>query len=71
MQLHAEEAVSTHINLLTRIFIRKKTIKRPFVGISDKETQRILTPSTNHQNWYYSGKSADMMRVIKSLAWLK
>jgi penicillin-binding protein 1A len=43
MQLHAEEAVSAHMANLQEEFIQAKRIKRSFVGISDKETQRILT----------------------------
>jgi penicillin-binding protein 1A len=50
MQLHAEEAVSAHMaNLQEEFFIQAK-IKRPFVGISDKETQRILTNAMKASN---------------------
>lgn len=44
MQLHAEEAVTKHMeNLQEQFFIESKTNKNaPFVNISDSETQRIL-----------------------------
>jgi penicillin-binding protein 1A len=43
MQLHAEEAVSAHMANLQEEYSGKKRIKRSICGISDKETQRILT----------------------------
>jgi penicillin-binding protein 1A len=44
MQLHAEEAVSKHMeNLQEEFFIQSKTNKNaPFVNISETETQRIM-----------------------------
>ena len=60
MQLHAEAAVSAHLaNLQEEFFIQAKTNKNaPFVNISDKETQRILTQAM---------KSSNRWSVLKSL----
>ena len=61
MQLHAEEAVSAHMaNLQEEFFIQAKNNKNaPFVGISDKETQRILTQAMKSSNRWAVLKSAD------------
>jgi penicillin-binding protein 1A len=61
MQLHAEEAVSAHMaNLQEEFFIQaKKNKNAPFVGISDKETQRILTQAMKSSNRWAVLKSAD------------
>ncbi|MBE0392097.1 penicillin-binding protein 1A [Flavobacterium sp. PL002] len=60
MQLHAEEAVAAHMaNLQEEFFIQaKKNKNAPFVNISDKETQRILTQAM---------KSSNRWSVLKSL----
>jgi penicillin-binding protein 1A len=49
MQLHAEEAVSAHMAIFRNFLFRQKN-KTPFVGISDKETQRILTNAMKASN---------------------
>ena len=61
MQLHAEEAVSAHMaNLQEEFFIQAKNNKNaPFVGISDKETQRILTQAMKSSNRWAILKSAE------------
>jgi penicillin-binding protein 1A len=61
MQLHAEEAVSAHMaNLQEEFFIQAKNNKNaPFVGISDRETQRILTQAMKSSNRWAVLKSAE------------
>jgi penicillin-binding protein 1A len=70
MQLHAEEAVSAHMsNLQEEFFIQaKKNKNAPFVGISDKETQRILNNAMKSSNRWAVLKSADKSdeEIIKS-----
>ena len=72
MQLHAEEAVSAHMaNLQQEFFIQAKNNKNaPFVGISDKETQRILTQAMKSSNRWSVLKSADKSdeEIIKSFS---
>jgi penicillin-binding protein 1A len=72
MQLHAEEAVSAHMaNLQEEFFIQaKKNKNAPFVGISDKETQRILTNAMKSSNRWSVLKSADKSdeEIIKSFS---
>ncbi|CAM2864319.1 penicillin-binding protein 1A [Flavobacterium frigoris] len=72
MQLHAEEAVTSHMaNLQQEFFIQAKNNKNaPFVGISDKETQRILTQAMKSSNRWAVLKSADMSDedIIKSFS---
>jgi len=72
MQLHAEEAVAAHMaNLQEEFFIQAKNNKNaPFVGISDKETQRILTQAMKSSNRWAVLKSADMSDedIIKSFS---
>jgi penicillin-binding protein 1A len=68
--VHAEEAVSAHMaNLQEEFFIQAKRIKTPFVGISDKETQRILTNAMASNRWSVL-KSADKSdeEIIKSFS---
>lgn len=70
MQLHAEAAVSAHLaNLQEEFFIQaKKNKNAPFVNISDKETQRILTQAMKSSNRWSVLKSMDKTdeEIIKS-----
>lgn len=70
MQLHAEAAVSAHLaNLQEEFFIQaKKNKNAPFVNISDKETQRILTQAIKSSNRWSVLKSMDKTdeEIIKS-----
>jgi penicillin-binding protein 1A len=50
MQLHAEGCFCSHGKSSGRIFYSGKRIKRSICGISDKETQRILTNAMKASN---------------------
>ncbi|MFE3846972.1 penicillin-binding protein 1A [Flavobacterium sp. LB3P45] len=70
MQLHAEEAVAAHMaNLQEEFFIQSKGNKNaPFVNISSKETQRILTQAMKSSHRWEVMKSLDKNdeEIIKS-----
>jgi penicillin-binding protein 1A len=71
MQLHAEEAVLLTWQIFRKNFLfRQKNKNAPFVGISDKETQRILTNAMKASNRWSVLKSADKSdeEIIKSFS---
>ena len=61
MQLHAEEAVTKHMeNLQEEFFLQSKNNKNaPFVNISDVETQRILKQAMKSSNRWYLMKQEE------------
>jgi penicillin-binding protein 1A len=72
MQLHAEEAVSKHMeNLQKQFFIEAKTNKNaPFVNISEAETQRILTQAMKSSSRWTALKEQDKSdeEIIKTFS---
>jgi penicillin-binding protein 1A len=68
MQLHAEDWLTWQI-FRKNFYSGKKNKNAPFVGISDKETQRILTNAMKASNrWCLKSADKSDEEIIKSFS---